>query len=289
MNTAQITALMFSSILSVLIFWIFKEMGRRNEKALPVIVINYLVCMILGNIVLGETHLLKPSTLTKEGVWPIFFLGFLFMVTFLLMAESTRESGASLSAVASKMSMVIPVCSAMVFFNEAISSQLLIGISLALLSVGLITYQSDNTGGFSWLLIAVFIGSGGVDLSMNLIKHQDYSGWSNMQFTTLTFFGAAVAGLLYMLWQGLNHGFKVKIPRETLFFGVLLGGINLFSIYAIYHALDMFKSSTSVFFTVNNVLVVMGSVTVGLVYKEGFNSRKIIGLIAAVFALILLG
>ena len=122
MNTAQITALMFSSILSVLIFWIFKEMGRRNEKALPVIVMNYLVCMILGNIILGETHLLRPSTLTKEGVWPIFFLGFLFMVTFLLMAESTRESGASLSAVASKMSMVIPVSSAMVFFNEAISS-----------------------------------------------------------------------------------------------------------------------------------------------------------------------
>jgi len=94
---------------------------------------------------------------------------------------------------------------------------------------------------------------------------------------------------LYMLWQGLNHGFKVKIPRETLFFGVLLGGINLFSIYAIYRALDVFESNSSVFFTVNNVLVVMGSVTVGLVYKEGFNSRKIIGLIAAVFALILLG
>jgi len=70
---------------------------------------------------------------------------------------------------------------------------------------------------------------------------------------------------------------------------VLLGGINLFSIYAIYRALDVFESNSSVFFTVNNVLVVMGSVTVGLVYKEGFNSRKIIGLIAAVFALILLG
>jgi uncharacterized membrane protein len=289
MNTAQITSLMFSSILSVLIFWIFKEMGRRKGKVLPVIVINYLVCMILGNIILGETHLLKPNTLTKEGVWPIFFLGFLFMVTFLLMAESTHESGASLSAVASKMSMVIPVSTALVLFEEEISTQLLIGISLALFSVGLITYQSENKGGFSWLLIAVFFGSGGVDLSMNLIKHQHYSGWSNMQFTTLTFFGAAVAGLLYMLWQGFKHGFKVKILRKTLFFGVLLGVINLFSIYAIYHALDVFESSSSVFFTVNNVLVVMGSVTIGLIYKEGFNLRKIIGLIAAVFALILLG
>ncbi len=110
-----------------------------------------------------------------------------------------------------------------------------------------------------------------------------------MQFTTLTFFGAAVAGLLYMLWKGLNQGFKLKSRQETLFFGILLGGINLFSIYAIYHALDVFESSSSVFFTVNNVLVVMGSVTVGLVFREGFNSRKIIGLIAAVFALILLG
>lgn len=289
MNTTQITALMFSSLLSVLIFWIFKEMGRRKEKALPVIVINYVVCMVLGNIVLGETHLLKSGTLTKEGVWPIFFLGFLFMVTFLFMAESTRESGASLSAVASKMSMVIPVSSALFLFDEEISAELLIGISLALLSVGLITYQSENKGGFSWLLIAVFVGSGGVDLSMNLIKHQHYSGWSNLQFTTLTFFGATVAGLLYTLWKWLNHGFEIKILPSTLFFGVLLGGINLFSIYAIYHALDVFESSSSVFFTVNNVLVVMGSVTVGLVYKEGFNTRKIIGLIAAVFALILLG
>jgi drug/metabolite transporter (DMT)-like permease len=289
MNTTQITALMFSSILSVLIFWIFKEMGRRKEKALPVIVINYVVCMVLGNIVLGETHLLKSGTLTKEGVWPIFFLGFLFMVTFLFMAESTRESGASLSAVASKMSMVIPVSSALFLFDEEISAELLIGISLALLSVGLITYQSENKGGFSWLLIAVFVGSGGVDLSMNLIKHQHYSGWSNLQFTTLTFSGATVTGLLYTLWKWLNHGFEIKILPSTLFFGVLLGGINLFSIYAIYHALDVFESSSSVFFTVNNVLVVMGSVTVGLVYKEGFNTRKIIGLIAAVFALILLG
>ena len=289
MNTTQIIALIFSSLLSVLIFWIFKEMGRRKEKALPVIVINYVVCMVLGNIVLGETHLLKSGTLTKEGVWPIFFLGFLFMVTFLFIAESTRESGASLSAVASKMSMVIPVSSALFLFDEEISAELLIGISLALLSVGLITYQSENKGGFSWLLIAVFVGSGGVDLSMNLIKHQHYSGWSNLQFTTLTFFGAAVAGLLYTLWKWLNHGFEIKILPSTLFFGVLLGGINLFSIYAIYHALDVFESSSSVFFTVNNVLVVMGSVTVGLVYKEGFNTRKIIGLIAAVFALILLG
>jgi len=33
----------------------------------------------------------------------------------------------------------------------------------------------------------------------------------------------------------------------------------------------------------------MGSVIVGIFYKEAFNLRKIIGLIAAVFALILLG
>ena len=289
MNTTQVAALLFSSVLSVLIFWIFKEMGRRKEKAFPVILINYLVCMLLGNIILGEAHLIKLSTFTKEGIWPIFFLGFLFMATFLFMAESTRESGASLSAVASKMSMVIPVCGAMILFDEETNNQLFLGISLALLSVGLITYQSDNNAGFSWLLFAVFIGSGGVDLSMNLIKHQQYSGWTNMQFATLTFSGAAIAGFIYMLGQGFKHGFKVKILRSTLVFGILLGGINLFSIYAIYHALDVFKTSSSVFFTVNNVLVVMGSVTVGLLYKEGFNGRKIIGLIAAVFALILLG
>lgn len=38
-----------------------------------------------------------------------------------------------------------------------------------------------------------------------------------MQFTTLTFFGAAVAGLLYMLWKGVNQGFEIKILPRTFF------------------------------------------------------------------------
>lgn len=288
MDIKHLAALLFSSSLSILIFWIFKVMGQKQIKALPVIVVNYLVCFLLGNTILLEQNLFFAGSFANEGALSIFSLGILFMATFLLMAESTKISGASLSAVASKMSMLIPVLSSFVLFREELKFTMAIGLLMALISVALITYNGDGDVRFSWLLIAVFLGSGMVDLGMNTVKHMDYKGWSNLQFTTMTFTGAAVTGLTYMAVKAVVSNERIIMSKTEWIYGGILGTINLFSIFAIYLALDVFQGRTSVFFTVNNVLVVLGSVLVGLFYKEGFDRRKTWGLIAAFIALLLL-
>jgi len=76
---------------------------------------------------------------------------------------------------------------------------------------------------------------------------------------------------------------------HSFYWGFILGLVNLFSIFAIYNALDVYASKTAVFFTLNNVTVVVLSFILGVSLGEKFTKRSLLGLALAVIAIILLG
>ena len=215
-----ISALALSSGLSVLIFLIFKWISKKQVALAPAIVWNYITCVGAGVLFLWGNPVFTPNSMQKPGFFPIISLGILFMITFLLMGMATAKSGAGLSAVASKMSVSIPVLLALIFFFEEISIWGYTGIALALLAVYIISYQPHVGKSFDRSLIWVFIGSGLVDTGMNLVKHADYIHWNNLQFAVLTFTGAAITGLIYL---SLKREIKTLLNLHSFYWGFILG------------------------------------------------------------------
>lgn len=317
----KLIPLFASILLSTGLFAVFKFIGKRGLEQFPIIIINYITCFVLGNLVLGERHLLRLQTLSTEGFLPLVSLGILFVGTFFLMAKSTNESGAAASSMASKMSMIIPIIASVLFWGEAVSIQMILGIVLAIASVYIISRVGQEVGPshppkkFNVILILVFLGSGTVDTLLNVFKQLNYNQFDNEQKAALTFGGAMVSGLL--LWmlkpktkmrmgavdagsspinneeaskenQLVNSDAAQKLNGLTLFSGIVLGTINFYSVVALYAALDAFKENTAVMFSMNNVGVVVFSTVVGWLFGERPVARVFWGMGLAILSIIVL-
>jgi drug/metabolite transporter (DMT)-like permease len=290
----KLVYLLLSVALSSGIFMVFKAVGRLKLELCPVVVINYLTCFLLGNLLLGSEHVLNSEIIQLPGFFPTASMGLIFVGTFVLMGYSTQKAGASMSAMASKMSVVIPVLVAVIFLGESIGIKGIAGVILALVSVYLVSTGSESglgsVGRFDPVLLLVFIGSGMVDTGLNLIKYADFKGFNNLQFASITFGGAAVVALMVSVFQ-LNRWklFFRQGSFKGIVLGVLLGTINYFSIVAMYAAIDAYQGKTGVFFTLNNIGVLLLTIFLGYFLGEKYNSKTLVGVFFAIIAILLLG
>ena len=90
------------------IFFVFRYISKLNIPSLPVIVINYFIASIIGFIVSGE-KLAFNKFYNSDWFLLAFIIGILFILLFFLIGKSTQASGMSITTVASKMSVVIPI------------------------------------------------------------------------------------------------------------------------------------------------------------------------------------
>ena len=290
----KLVYLLLSVALSSGIFMVFKAGGRLKLELFPVVVINYLTCFLLGNLLLGSEHVLNSEIIQLPGFFPTASMGLIFVGTFVLMGYSTQKAGASMSAMASKMSVVIPVLVAVIFLGESIGIKGIAGVILALVSVYLVSTGSESGSGsmgrFDPVLLLVFLGSGMVDTGLNLIKYADFKGFNNLQFASITFGGAAVVALMVSVFQ-LNRWklFFRQGSFKGIVLGVLLGTINYFSIVAMYAAIDAYQGKTGVFFTLNNIGVLLLTIFLGYFLGEKYNSKTLVGVFFAIIAILLLG
>lgn len=277
--------LFLSVLLSTMLFVAFKVFSRFSINVFSAIFFNYLTCFILGNVYLGSQHILHVSVIHEDGFLPIICMGMIFIGTFFLMGVSTHKSGAALSSMVSKMSVVLPVIVAIVVLKERIDAIKIIGILISLLSVVLITNKSDEGTKFNWILIFVFVGSGLVDTGLNLLKNKHYLFWGDAKMSTLLFLGALFSGIIVIIFKPI---LLKKFDFKSALGGFLLGTANFFSLIAMFKAIDLYNGKTSLFFTMNNVGVILLSTLVGLTFKEKITRKGYFGLVLAIFALILL-
>ena len=115
------------------IFVIFKLIDTLNAPLLNAVVVNYLTAAVLGFVVFGT---FPVGQIVSAGWFPMgLLLGFLFIVTFLLIGISSRETGIVITTVASKMSLVIPMAFSIIAYGENISVAKMTAILLAVVSV----------------------------------------------------------------------------------------------------------------------------------------------------------
>ena len=165
--------LIITVILITSLFLIFKWFDVYKVNTFQAIVVNYWICVITGSLFLDST-ILESIEWNWEWGKLGFILGIGFIGTFYMMALAAQKVSVSLSSLASKMSLVIPVLiSLFLFEGNEYSLYNYIGLALALIAIALssikINKQSQKINGFYYFLIPlIFICSGTLDSILNL-------------------------------------------------------------------------------------------------------------------------
>lgn len=277
--------ILLSILSSTGIFVIFKLINNQQLPVTNIIVINYLTAFLFGY----SQHLSNPvDALKADWIYYAFLIGVLFIVFFTLISLSSKTVGISITTVASKMSVIIPILFSILFFKEDVMAYKVIGIVLALIGVFFTIYKKDNQVKSNInsiiLPLALFIGMGVVDSIIKYAQETLISPSENAFFSSTLFFVSFATGLIYTLTN--PKILKAFLNIRVYIFGVLLGLANYGSIYFLIAALNSNVLDSSVIFGINNVGIVVLSVFIGiLVFKEKISKLNSIGILSSIVAI----
>ena len=323
--------LIISIFLSVLLFLIFKSFVRFKVNTFLAIVVNYVICVLIGLIFLQFAHLhgrysmynvLHHPTLSGghplgvtssifHHTWVIFafIIGVLFVFTFYLMALTAQKVSVTLSVVANKMSLVIPVIFSLFVFkieSRGFTFFNILGIITALPAIYLCTFRPgeklnrgiDESGNrrkskisdpklIYFLPLSVFILGGVIDTMINYTNYKYIGESEESLFPLIMFISASLAGIVVILYMIITQ--QLKIDLKSITAGIILGIPNYFSIYFLLKALTAFNNNGALVFPIFNIGIIMvAAILAYLIFKEELLNINKIGLALAVFAIFLI-
>jgi drug/metabolite transporter (DMT)-like permease len=266
----------------------FKIFERLKISSFVAIVVNYGVAGSMGFIV-------DPSTtaLFTRYNEPWFLngciLGFIFISNFYMMALSAQKIGASVTSVASKMSLVVTVMFGIIYLNEAVNVQKIIGITMALASVFFITQINTREVNKKYLFLPLllFFGGGFIDISLNYNQVTYLKDGGSGMFSATTFMSAFVLGFIILIYRLITK--KIKLDVKSIAGGLVLGIINWLSIFLLLLTLKNPAWDSSTVYTLVNIGILLLVVLAGvLVFKEKLNGKQWLGLLLALTAIIII-
>ncbi len=269
-----------------MVFRLYKKFGVNTLQA---IIVNYFVACTVGffGYIDGSDFTHVPSESWFPGA---LMLGFLFIAVFNLAAITTQKSGLSVVAVATKMSVAIPVLCGIFLYNESTGVSKITGIILALVAVYLTSIKTKE--GISIksknliFPLLVFLGSGIIDTSLKYLETSYVSETDVGLFSSTIFATAGLIGTIILIGQSFLG--KLKISLKNILGGIALGIPNYFSIYFLVLALRTKGFDSSTIFTINHVAIVTISTIAGiLLFKERLTQKNWIGLGLAILSIIL--
>lgn len=272
---------------SVSVGALLKAGRTRGLDARQAIFANYIVASLLC------WGLLRPDTerLLSTGEPLLFFLALavLLPTIFLALARSVAEAGIVRTDAAQRLSLVIPLLLAFVLFGEALTSQKLLGIGLAMAALlCLLRKPAPAAGsyyhgshGSSWLWpLVVLLGYGVIDI---LFKQMALAGAAFSGGLLVVFVLAGVLMLLYLLLV------RARWKRSHLLTGVLLGALNFANIYTYIRAHQSLPGNPSLVFSAMNMgVIVLGTLVGALLFRERLSRLNLLGVLLALGAIVAL-
>ncbi|MFL1896473.1 EamA/RhaT family transporter [Aquimarina sp. 2-A2] len=281
--------LLLSIIASTLIFIVFKLFSKYNINTMQAIVFNYIFACTSGLLAYGEPISLSGLPQQEWFIGAV-VLGLIFILVFNCMAITTQKNGLSVAAVASKMSVAIPIIFGIIVYHESTGLLKISGIIIALFAVYFtsikkssgIHIQKENI----IFPVLVFIGSGFIDTSLKYIE-LNYVSKNDIPIFSATIFGcAALLGLLALIYQRIRG--TLNIEFKNILGGIALGIPNYGSIYFLIQALRAENLDSSTVFTINNVAILLVSTLTGiLLFKEELILKNWIGIALSIFSILL--
>jgi drug/metabolite transporter (DMT)-like permease len=282
--------LLLSVLSSSAIMVVFKLFERFRIKTADAIVVNYAVATLLSfsfdgsgiTLLHSHTHAWFPHALC---------MGVLFITLFNIIGTSTQKMGISVTTVANKMSLVIPVLFAVWILNENLGGYKIAGLLFAALAVLLSSYKQDATLGekkYLYYPLIVFFGSGAIDAYFKFNEEFTLGDNGLEPFTGWIFLTAGCIGFGYWIIRFLR---KKEIPAgNVIWAGILLGIPNYFSVYFLLKALSIPDLESSVVIPINNLgVVAMGALAGILFFGERPNKFSLTGLLLCFISIVLIG
>lgn len=260
---------------------IFKLFEKFEVALFQAIVVNYAVAASLGFLLADSFSFME--IFKKPWFLAACLVGSLFISLFFLMGKVAQQNGISVSSVATKMSVVIPVLFAFIVFNDTISTFKVVGILTALLAIYMVSKKqasaTNQSGSLIWPLV-LFIGSGILDTLLKYSQEKLIPENELELFTPTAFSAAFVFGSIALL-------VTKKAPKlKSITWGIVLGVPNYFSILVLLYALSYNGIESSVIFPINNMGIVLVSALVSFIwFKEHFSRQNWIGIAVAVLSI----
>jgi drug/metabolite transporter (DMT)-like permease len=281
--------LALSILTSVIVVAFFKLFEKYQVNTFEAIVINYLTCATMGNLV-ADTPGITTVFWQEEWFKYTLILGFLFISVFYSIAQTAQKIGVSISMVAAKLSVTIPVVVALFMHNESLSGLKVAGILLSLVAVFFISRSeqgnSDQPKNLWHLPLYVFIGSGLIDTLLNHINKTYIPPFDTNHILSFVFLTAFVLGGSLLVFQLITQ--KQKPDLKSVWWGIALGIPNYMCMYFLLKTLGSF-SEASIVLPINNIGIVMVSTLAGvMLFKEHLRKANIIGLALAIVSIIIL-
>ncbi|ELC7367408.1 EamA/RhaT family transporter [Stenotrophomonas maltophilia] len=271
-------------ICSVLVSVVLKVAGRRQLDVAQMVTWNYLVAATLTAVVLQPP---LDALRAPHAPWlSLLALAVALPSIFLVLGRAVAVAGIVRSDVAQRLSLLLSLAAAFLFFGQTATPWKLAGLALGLLAMVAISLRprgpvvASSPGGWGWLL-GVWAGFAVVDV---LLKQVALSGTPSMAAVLASFSVAFVLMLVLQLWRHASG--RSRLAWRNLGAGSLLGLLNGGNILFYVHAhQSMPDSPATVFAGMNIGVVVLGALVGVFAFGEATTKWNRAGLALAVLAI----
>lgn len=282
-----------SILASTSITILFKLFGKYNVDVFQAIVVNYFIAIAMGWWMTGDFPI--SSQVVHAPTFPFaLIMGVFFITSFTAQGKSIEYFGITITAIMQRMSLLMTVIFAFIYFDESISLSKVIGLICAFLSIILVNYKpkNENTNSikgsllFWFIPFYVFFSSGIIEIILQYVELRVAGASADPEFITTIFAVAGMIGVTIFV-GGLISG-RMKLSLNNVIGGVILGVPNYLSIYFIMKALGAGYEG-SYFFPVNNVAIIAIVTLIAFIFfKEKLSKINIFGVILALIAIALI-
>ena len=264
----------------------FKLFDRYKINNIQAITANYAIAAILGFVT--ATGVISIHAIIVATWFPFaLIVGITLILVFNVFALSSQKAGVAITAVSSKMSVVIPVIIGIIFYHDVVNIWIISGIIISLLAFYLTFKKEENVKlnkKYILLPLLLFLGNGSND---SLLKHSQkfYIGDETELFLSTAFLFSFIIGVIVLFVDLRKNNRMLKIKNIAA--GIILGLLNYASSYFFVKGLSHFQSS--VFFPVFNVSILCIAALVGyFIFREKLSKTNWLGILLALAAILII-
>lgn len=270
--------LILSIISSVLVAVVIRINEQHGLNRLGVMLVNYLLAALMGLLLTG----LKTEFADIPRLLPFSMAtAIIFVTAFVVYMAAIRKDGLAIPVTVTRLSVVIPVLGSILLFSESIGWLQGAGLLFGLLAIFLFSWdpagarkihgRSDTA-----LLLLLFILMGSGDTSLKIFQ-EVFKGHHILTFMTHVFFLSALFTLILILIK------KIRLNKQILIGGILLGIPNFFSAYFILKVLQVLPGALA--FPLNNIGIILLSTLAGIIFwREKLNRQTTLAIGLAIIA-----
>lgn len=276
--------LLFSVVCSVLVSVLLKLAARRRLDVAQMVTWNYLVA---AGLTAGVLRPPLEALQSSHAPWPaLLVLAVVLPSLFLVLGRTVAVAGIVRTDVAQRLSLLLSLLAAFLFFGQTATPLKLLGLGLGLVAMLGISLRprgpavAGEAGSWRWLL-AVWVGFALVDV---LLKQVALSGTPSMAALLVCFSIAFVLMLGLQLWRHFSG--RGRLSTRNVGAGALLGLLNGGNILFYVHAHQAMPDSPAAVFAGMNIgVVVLGALVGVLAFGEPTTRWNRAGLGLAVVAI----